>query len=187
MATKQQQAAVVGLGLMAVCIAGYILGPPLYWHLKEGFVAVARSSPNCSPCLCDCSSQPLLSIPQGLSNASYADCAKHDPEVTEDAEKNFAELLKEELQLRETEALENQQRADIALLEAKKIASQYQKEADKCNSGMETCEEARETSEAALVAQKKLTAMWELRARQRGWKDEVAKSHAHSQGNVQST
>jgi hypothetical protein len=65
MATKQQQAAVVGLGLMAVCIAGYILGPPLYWHLKEGFVAVARSSPNCSPCLCDCSSQPLLSIPQG--------------------------------------------------------------------------------------------------------------------------
>uniref|UniRef100_A0A6M2F1Q3 DUF1068 domain-containing protein n=1 Tax=Populus davidiana TaxID=266767 RepID=A0A6M2F1Q3_9ROSI len=187
MATKQQQAAVVGLGLMAVCIAGYILGPPLYWHLKEGFVAVARSSPNCSPCLCDCSSQPLLSIPQGLSNASFTDCAKHDPEVTEDAEKNFAELLKEELQLRETEALENQRRADIVLLEAKKMTSQYQKEADKCNSGMETCEEAREKSEAALVAQKKLTAMWELRARQRGWKDEVAKSNTHSQGNVQST
>ncbi|XP_061962688.1 uncharacterized protein LOC133683167 [Populus nigra] len=187
MATKQQQAAVGGLGLMAVCIAGYILGPPLYWHLKEGFVAVARSSPNCSPCLCDCSSQPLLSIPQGLSNASFTDCAKHDPEVTEDAEKNFAELLKEELQLRETEALENQRRADIVLLEAKKMTSQYQKEADKCNSGMETCEEAREKSEAALVAQKKLTAMWELRARQRGWKDEVAKSHTHSQGNAQST
>ena len=107
--------------------------------------------------------------------------------MTEDAEKNFAELLKEELQLRETEALENQRRADIVLLEAKKMTSQYQKEADKCNSGMETCEEAREKSEAALVAQKKLTAMWELRARQRGWKDEVAKSHTHSQGNVQST
>ncbi|XP_039021504.1 uncharacterized protein LOC120153661 isoform X2 [Hibiscus syriacus] len=114
-----------------------------------------------------------------------ADCAKHDPEVNEDTEKNFAELLTEELKLREAEALESQQRADMALLEAKKIASQYQKEADKCSSGMETCEEAREKAEAALAAQKKLTAMWETRARQKGWKEGVAKSHTNSQGNVQ--
>ncbi|KAJ6729220.1 hypothetical protein OIU85_020174 [Salix viminalis] len=121
-----------------------------------------------------------------LPGIYYADCAKHDPEVSEDAEKNFAELLKEELQLRETDALENQRRADIALLEAKKIASQYQKEADKCNSGMETCEGAREKAEGTLAEQKKLTSMWELRARQRGWKDGAAKSHTQSQGNVQS-
>lgn len=114
-----------------------------------------------------------------------ADCAKHDPEVSEDTEKNFAELLTEELKLREATSLENEQRADMALLEAKKITSQYQKEADKCNSGMETCEEAREKSEAALMAQKKLTAMWEFRARQRGWKEGIAKSHAQTQGNVQ--
>ena len=105
--------------------------------------------------------------------------------MSEDTEKNFAELLTEELKLREATSLENEQRADMALLEAKKITSQYQKEADKCNSGMETCEEAREKSEAALVAQKKLTAMWELRARQRGWKEGIAKSHARTQGNVQ--
>lgn len=74
----------------------------------------------------------------------------------------------------------------MALLEAKKITSQYQKEADKCNSGMETCEEAREKAEASLVAQKKLTSMWEQRARQRGWKDGVAKTGAQQQGNVQS-
>ncbi|KAB2074619.1 hypothetical protein ES319_A07G163300v1 [Gossypium barbadense] len=43
--------------------------------------------------------------------------------------------------------------------EAKKLASQYQKEADKCNSGMETCEEVREKAEEALSAQMKLTAM----------------------------
>jgi len=55
-----------------------------------------------------------------------ADCAKHDPEVSEDTEKSFAEL-----KLREAEALESQQRAVMALLEAKKITSQYQKEADK--------------------------------------------------------
>jgi hypothetical protein len=117
----------------------------------------------------------------------YSDCAKPDPEVNGDTEKNFAELLSEELKLRENDALENQRRADMALLEAKKIASQYQKEADKCNSGMETCEQAREKAELALVAQKKVTALWELRARQKGWKEGVAKSNTQSQGKVQTS
>ncbi|TYJ21422.1 hypothetical protein E1A91_A08G063600v1 [Gossypium mustelinum] len=61
---------------------------------------------------------------------------------------------------------------------AKKLASQYQKEADKCNSGMETCEEVREKAEETLSAQMKLTAMWEIRARQKGWREKVAKSNA---------
>ncbi|KAJ4977491.1 hypothetical protein NE237_002597 [Protea cynaroides] len=161
--------------VLALCLAGYILGPPLYWHLSEGLIS------SCPPCVCDCASQPLLSIPEGLRNASFADCGKHDPEVSEDMETNFSELLSEELKLREAEAMENHQRADMALLEAKKLASQYQKEADKCNSGMETCEEAREKAEAALLAQKKLTALWEMRARQKGWKEGSTKSHAHSQ------
>ncbi|KAF5191648.1 putative transmembrane protein [Thalictrum thalictroides] len=95
-------------------------------------------------------------------------------------EKNFTELLSEELKLREVEALDNQRHADMALLEAKKMASQYQKEADKCNSGMETCEEAREKAEDALVEQRRLTATWELRARQRGWKEGLSKSHSQS-------
>ena len=115
----------------------------------------------------------------------FPDCAKHDPEVGEDTEKNFVELLSEELKLWESEALESQQRADMQLLEAKKMTSQYQKEADKCNSGMETCEEAREKAEAALEAQKKLTAMWEMRARQKGWKEGLGKSKTQSQANVQ--
>ncbi|PNX98003.1 cellulose synthase-like protein h1-like [Trifolium pratense] len=122
-----------------------------------------------------------------FSSLDYSDCAKPDPEVNGDTEKNFAELLSEELKLRENDALENQRRADMALLEAKKIASQYQKEADKCNSGMETCEQAREKAELALVAQKKVTALWELRARQKGWKEGVAKSNTQSQGKVQTS
>ncbi|KAE9600718.1 hypothetical protein Lal_00046269 [Lupinus albus] len=173
----------LGLGLVALSIASYIVGPPLYWHLVE--VVQSSYAPSCPPCLCDCSSQPIVSIPQGLSNISFGDCAKHNPEANADTENNFAELLSEELKLRETQALENQQRADMALLDAKKIASQYQKEADKCNSGMETCEEAREKAEISIVAQKKLTALWEQRARQKGWKEGVAKSHTQSQGKVQ--
>lgn len=185
-----------GLGLLAVCLAAYILGPSLYWQFKEGLASVKRSSSSssaspyttssaisCPPCHCDCSAQSLPSIPQGLSNNSFADCAKHDPDVNEDTEKNFVELLSEELKLREAEALDNQQRADMQLLEAKKMTSQYQKEADKCNNGMETCEAAREKSEAALAAQKAVTAMWEMRARQKGWKEGAAKSH--TQENVQ--
>ncbi|KAF3782366.1 hypothetical protein EJ110_NYTH34567 [Nymphaea thermarum] len=160
--------------LLGFCLTAYILGPPLYWHLAEGFVALSRTS--CAPCVCDCAYEPILSLPAGFSNATFTDCEKKDPDVSEEMEKNFVDLLSEELKLQEANALENQQRADIALLEAKKLASQYQKEADKCNSGMETCEEAREKAETTLVAQKKLTELWEQRARQKGWKDEMAKS-----------
>ncbi|KAI3941455.1 hypothetical protein MKW98_022462 [Papaver atlanticum] len=166
------------LGFLGMGLIGYILGPPLYWHLTAALShdSSSVSSSPCPPCVCDCSAQPLISMPEGLSNNSFADCVKHDMDVSEDMEKNFAELLSEELKLREAEALESQRKADMALLEAKKSASQYQKEADKCNSGMETCEEAREKSEAALAAQKKLTAMWKLRALQRGWKEGAVNS-----------
>ncbi|CAN6445695.1 unnamed protein product [Victoria cruziana] len=176
--------------LLGLCLTAYILGPPLYWHLAEGFVALSRTS--CAPCVCDCAYEPILSLPAGcclvkihgnsfrmllgFSNTTFADCEKKDPDVSEEMEKNFVDLLSEELKLQEATALENQQHSDIALLEAKKLASQYQKEADKCNSGMETCEEAREKAEATLVAQKKLTELWEQRARQKGWKDEMEKS-----------
>ncbi|XP_072986092.1 uncharacterized protein [Typha latifolia] len=157
---------------MGLGIAGYIVGPPLYWHVAE---ALGRSS-SCPPCSCDCTSQPILALPEELRNVSLTDCVKRDPEVSEEMDKTFTDLLAEELKLKEEEAMEAQQHADVTLLEAKKLASQYQKEADKCNSGMDTCEEARERAEAALVAQKKLTALWELRARQRGWKISTVKS-----------
>ncbi|XP_019101349.1 PREDICTED: uncharacterized protein LOC104786323 isoform X2 [Camelina sativa] len=170
---KHTAALKVGLALLALCMIGYILGPPLYWHLTE---ALAVSATSCSACVCDCSSLPLLTIP--------TDCAKRDPEVNEDTEKNYAELLTEELKQREAASMEKHKRVDTGLLEAKKVTSSYQKEADKCNSGMETCEEAREKSEKALVEQKKLTSTWEQRARQKGYKD-GAKSTVKSKSSVQ--
>ncbi|XP_078437954.1 uncharacterized protein LOC144708471 [Wolffia australiana] len=177
-----QQLVKVALLVMGLGIAGYILGRPLYWHLME--VVLGRSSSlsssstgaaGCPVCECECA-LPLLEMPPELTNISFTDCAKHDPDVSEEMEKNFTDLLSEELKLREAEAAEKQRQADLALLEAKKVASQFQKEADKCNSGMETCEEARERSENALEEQRKLTALWEQRARQRGWKDGQARA-----------
>ncbi|KAJ0680703.1 hypothetical protein HanPI659440_Chr16g0627301 [Helianthus annuus] len=64
----------VGIILLGVCLVGYLVGPPLYWHVLEGLAAVRRSSAavSCHTCNCDCDSQPLLSIPQGsVFNMQY--------------------------------------------------------------------------------------------------------------------
>ena len=89
---------------------------------------------------------------------------------SEGTEKSFTEKLIEELKRREEEPLEAQQGADVKLLEAKKLASQYQKD-------MDTCEEARKNSANSLLSQKKLTAPWEERARELGWKPGNDKLH----------
>ncbi|MCD7458271.1 hypothetical protein HAX54_037739 [Datura stramonium] len=163
-----------GLLIMGLCITAYVAGPPLYWHLSESIYSSAHYS--CPSCPCDCSSdhQPLDSFPQGVNVSTFTDCMEHDLGVSEEEDRNFTALLTDELKQMESETLENQRRADMALLEAKKMVSQYQKEADKCTSGMGTCEEAREKAEIALEAQRQITSMWELRARHQGWKPELA-------------
>ena len=109
------------------------------------------------------------------------DCMKHEPGKSEEMD---TYLLSEELKLREAEAQENQRRVDRTLLEAKKRSSQYQKEADKCSMGMETCEGTREKAEATLAAQKKITAMWELRARKQGWTEAPIRLPRESPSNL---
>ncbi|KAF3544943.1 hypothetical protein DY000_02003194 [Brassica cretica] len=168
MIRRQKKTAKVVTGVMGLCILAYITVPSLHWHLNETIEDSLHSS--CPPCVCDCSSQPLLSIPDGLSNHSFLDCMRRE-EGSEESESGFTEMVAEELKLREAQAQEDEWRADRLLLDAKKAASQYQKEADKCSMGMETCELAREKSEATLDEQRRLSYMWELRARQNGWKE----------------
>ena len=56
----------VGLGFVALCIAAYILGPPLYWHFMEGLAVLSSSSSStCPPCFCDCSSQTDFAFTDG--------------------------------------------------------------------------------------------------------------------------
>ncbi|KAG2331417.1 hypothetical protein Bca4012_018995 [Brassica carinata] len=162
MIRRQKKTAKVVTGVMGLCILAYIAVPSLYWHLNETIEDSLHSS--CPPCVCDCSSQPLLSIPD--------DCMRRE-EGSEESESSFTEMVAEELKLRELQAQEDERRADRSLLDAKKAASQYQKEADKCSMGMETCEQAREKSEATLDEQRRLSYMWELRARQNGWKEGI--------------
>eukprot|EP00250_Pteridium_aquilinum_P010195 c19206_g1_i1 orf=407-1030(-) len=178
MRPSQSSSAVLGLSglkfvalVLAFGLAIYVLGPPLLWQLASGVSNDASTLANCPPCACECVADGESMLLPGVGNSPSSDCDKVDPLLKEDLDKNSMELLSEELKLQERVAEESQLHADAALLDAKKLASQYQKEAEKCNSGMETCEEAREKSEAALAAQRKISVIWEKRARELGWRD----------------
>ena len=99
-------------------------------------------------------------------------CGGDDPDLRREMEKQFVDLLTEELKLQEAVAAEHGRHMNITFLEAKRVASQYQREAEKCNSATETCEEARERAEALLIKERKVTSLWERRARRLGWEGE---------------
>jgi hypothetical protein len=100
-----------------------------------------------------------------------ADCGKNDPELAKEMEKQFVDLLNEELKLQQVVAEEHSHHMNATLVEAKRQSTQYQREVEKCNAATETCEVARERSEVAISKEKKLTALWEQRARELGWHD----------------
>ncbi|KAL7109113.1 hypothetical protein ACP275_06G155100 [Erythranthe tilingii] len=127
----------------------------------------------CPPCSCDCSSEPSLSLPLDFINSSFADCGKDDPEINKEMKKDIVALLTEELSLHENVTNDSLQRTKALIMSAKRTSSHYQKEAEKCNTGVETCEEARERAEVKLRKERKLTALWMNRAHQFGWKDET--------------
>ncbi|XP_058216457.1 uncharacterized protein LOC131327358 [Rhododendron vialii] len=145
-----------GLVLLLLFLVGFV---GRLWHLGEDSSAQA----SCPSCDCDCYSD-IGSIP--------LDCGKNGPETNEEMRKDAISLLAEELSLQKDVADNNLQRTKALITGAKKTSSHYQKEAEKCNAGMETCEEAREKAEAGLIEECKLSALWEKRAHEHGWKDE---------------
>uniref|UniRef100_M8BCV4 Gamma-tubulin complex component n=1 Tax=Aegilops tauschii TaxID=37682 RepID=M8BCV4_AEGTA len=113
-----------------------------------------------------------------LMNFSISACGTNDPERTKEMEKQFVDLLNEELKLQQVVAEEHIHHMNATLVEAKRQATLYQREAEKCNAATETCEEAREKSEGAISKERKLTALWERRARELGWQDSRAATTA---------
>ncbi|XP_033144497.1 uncharacterized protein LOC103862025 isoform X1 [Brassica rapa] len=107
-----------------------------------------------------------------LANLSVTDCGGDDLELKQEMEKQFVDLVTEELKLQEAVADEHSRHMNVTLGEAKRVASQYQKEAEKCNAATEICESARERAEALLIKERKITSLWEKRARQSGWEGE---------------
>ncbi|KAM7273002.1 hypothetical protein ACFE04_027666 [Oxalis oulophora] len=129
---------------------------------------------SCTVCDCHCALQSdddQLSLPFELVNSSYADCGKNDPDMDQELQKDVLALLSEELALQQRVANESLGRARALTIDSKRAALHYRKEAEKCNSGVEICEEARERAERELVEERRLTALWEKRARENGWID----------------
>ncbi|KAF5788181.1 hypothetical protein HanRHA438_Chr10g0473601 [Helianthus annuus] len=161
------------LVIFAVISALCVSGPALYWRIKKGFNLKSSSSISCSPCVCDCPPPlSLLKLAPGLANLTVTDCGKDDPDLKEEMEKQFTDLLSEELKLLETVNEEHMRHMNITFGEARRVAAQYQQEAEKCNTATETCEQAREQAEALTRQEKKITLLWERRARQLGWEGE---------------
>ncbi|XP_071724638.1 uncharacterized protein [Rutidosis leptorrhynchoides] len=175
MTRRSESCLIIFAVLSVLCISG----PALYWVIQKGFsfkpttTSSSSSSIACSPCICDC--PPPLSILKyapGLANLSVTDCGKDDPDLKEEMEKQFVDLLSEELKLQKAVGEEHIRHMNVTFGEARRVASQYQKEAEKCNTATETCEQAREQAEALMRREKKITSLWEQRARQLGWQGE---------------
>ncbi|THG07484.1 hypothetical protein TEA_010391 [Camellia sinensis var. sinensis] len=73
----------------------------------------------------------------GPVKADY--CGGDDPDLKEETEKQFVDLLTEEMKLQETVNEEHAHHMNITFAEARRVASQYQREAEKCNAATETC------------------------------------------------
>lgn len=94
----------------------------------------------------------------------FFDDLEIDPEMIEELRKDRATLIKEELDLLKIVSEENMKRYKSLMEDAKKSSSQYRKEAENCNIGVRTCEQARERAQQKLVEERKLTALWQKRA-----------------------
>ncbi|GFP88843.1 hypothetical protein PHJA_001028000 [Phtheirospermum japonicum] len=153
----------VFVGLLLICYVER--------HSQKYSTSLAASCPLCS---CDCISEPTLSLPLGdFIFTLHADCGKDDPETYSEMKKDLVALLSEEISLHENVTTDTLQRTKVLIMSAKRTSSHYQKEAEKCNAGMETCEGARERAEVELIEERKLTALWMSRAHEYGWKDET--------------
>ncbi|KAL1350607.1 hypothetical protein HN51_014639 [Arachis hypogaea] len=145
---------------MSFCFIVFKVGPPSQWRLKDA-TTVHSPCPSCEECFC--------SLPEYPFNPS--DCGKHDPAMSEEMHKDPVTMLSEEINLQKIVANESMEHARRLVMDARKSISHYQEEAVKCNLAVETCEEARERAETQLIQERRLTALWENRAREYGWKD----------------
>lgn len=155
----------VVLVLLAIFFVGYIVGSGLF----------SKGSSNAASCSCDCDCSQELELIWTVEfiNNSYPDCGKHNPEMGEEMQKNAVDLISDEIELQRRVANERLEQTRTLVITARSTSSQYQIEAQKCSAHTQTCEEGRERAEAGLVEERKLTALWEQRALELGWGENI--------------
>ncbi|CAN0914332.1 hypothetical protein LINGRAHAP2_LOCUS28500 [Linum grandiflorum] len=183
----------LSLALAAIFLFVYIIMGP-----RGNSSSLQDSSTSCQ-CDCDCADaadSKFLDLPSGERdpslpssdnlervtvndsiNGSYADCGTNDPEIKQEVEKDRLALLSEEIVLQKLVANETLQRTKTLTTESGLVYSHYKREAEKCISQVETCEEARERAEAELREELKITASWEQRALELGWSSGSKRVH----------
>ncbi|GAB4850489.1 hypothetical protein Ancab_029795 [Ancistrocladus abbreviatus] len=167
--SRRSGACLCCLVVLSITLALCVFGSALFWKLNKG-MRLGHGSASCPPCHCDCPPPlSLLKIAPGLINLSIEDCGKNDPDLYNEMQKQSVDLLSEELKLQVAVAEEHLRHMNATHREARRVASKYQREAEKCNVATETCEEAREHAEALLTKEKRATLLWEQRAHQMGW------------------
>ncbi|CAK7340792.1 unnamed protein product [Dovyalis caffra] len=108
-----------------------------------------------------------------IKHIAGRECGKHDPEISEEMQKGVADLISEEIDLQRRVANETLEQSRKLVITARITSSHYQIEAQKCSAHTETCEAGRERAEAGLVEERKLTALWEQRALELGWRENI--------------
>ncbi|OWM63791.1 uncharacterized protein LOC116215064 [Punica granatum] len=150
-----------------LCLVAFVLGSMAVTVIKwrRTSTSLAYLSPaagtSCSSCSCQCAVKPGH-LPRP------SDCRETDPNMKKVLQHRIS-LLKEEIDLRVTVARESLKRTETAIEMSKKTSARFQNEAAKCRICVETCEEVRERAEAELVEERRLTKLWEKRARKHGW------------------
>ncbi|KAG5232516.1 Importin [Salix suchowensis] len=158
----------VVLVLVAMFFVVYIFGLGLF---SKGSSNDAQASCSCD---CNCSenlstTHILVSPPLLLSLLMW----QHDPEISEEMKKGVADLISEEIGLQKRVANETLEQTWNSVIAARRVSLQYETEAQKCSAHTEACEAGRERAEAGLVEERKLTAMWEQRALELGWTENI--------------
>ncbi|KAL6570015.1 hypothetical protein OROMI_014529 [Orobanche minor] len=165
---------------MVLVLVGLLMICYVERHSKKYSTALALS---CLPCYCDCvSDTTLASLPADRTSIPHLQSKIEDfgffyrryPETRDEMKKDMIALLTEEISLHANVTSDSLQRTNVLTMSAKRASSHFQKEANKCIAGVETCEAARQRAGGvALIEERKLTTLWMSRARDYGWKDDM--------------
>ncbi|KAK4781691.1 hypothetical protein SAY86_015793 [Trapa natans] len=165
----------VSMALM-LCLTAFIVGSTLVavfeWRRSSSplttssvsSISAAADASSCLSCSCRCHVKPHR--------------CPHRPDYvkTQPNRKDLLDriaLLKEEIELLKTVARDSLKHTDAVIVALKRNSRRFQSEASKCRAWMETCEKGREMAEAEIVKERRLTKLWENRAREMRWRDNM--------------
>ncbi|BBN08590.1 hypothetical protein MPTK1_4g12790 [Marchantia polymorpha subsp. ruderalis] len=164
-----------GPGRLRRVITALVLGSTLCMALYWEFIGhTSADLKPCPPCACDCLQPGDESLKESLGDLKdviLPNCGRDHPGMQSELKKSRFQLMKEEFLLNKIVRQETQLRYEKPIRDAQKKAADHEKEYESCNQKLIESEGAREMAAIDLSNQRKVTLLWEERARTLGWKD----------------